>query len=155
MSLVKSEMFSAIISLIIFHPCHLSPLLGLQWHKTLDLLLGSHRSSLRLWFFFSFWSVSSVVQIGSFLSFCLWIHCFSPLSPLLCFWVHPLKLLFWILYFSGLKFLCGYPLYLLFFCWDFLFLSISLSIYSFVSSMFIFAFQSIFVMAALKSVRCF
>lgn len=31
----------------------------------------------------------------------------------------------------------------------------SLSIYSFVSSMFVLDFQSIFVMAALKSVRCF
>lgn len=66
----------------------------------------------------NFYSIFSVVQTGQFLLSYLPVHWFVPLSPLFCYWAHPLRFLFKLLHFSAIKYLIGFSSYL---CWDFSF----------------------------------
>lgn len=60
-----------------------------------------------------------VVQIGYSLFICVQVHWLFLVIYSFCYWAHPLRFLFWLLYFSGLKCPLG-SLYILFLCWDFL-----------------------------------
>ena len=137
-----------ILSLVIFHPCHLSSFSfpwGTPMTQTFNLSLWSHSSSLRPCFFFFFlvyffycsdWMISIILYLNSLL--------LSTVPPLCC-WVRLLRLLFWILYFPGLKFPFSYPFYLLFLWQGFLFIHLFEACSYLLLEMFL-------IMAALKSV---
>ena len=112
-----------------------------------DISIWSHYLPTGLRFYHFFFRTSSLsIQFGWCLLFCLLVCWVFPLSSPFSCWASQLNFLFQLLNFLVLNFPLKYILFLSwdFLCWDFRFISM----FSFVSIIFVIAYWNMFIMVA-------